>query len=656
MPNYTTEDIRNIALVGHGGAGKTTLAEALLYKAGVIKSMGSVQRGNTVLDFDPQEKAHHRSLDSAIASLDYQGRHINLIDTPGYPDFIGRALAVLPAVETIAVVINAQAGIEMVAQRMMEWAKDRGLDRLIIVNKIDVGDVDLRNVLEQIRVTFGSECLPIDLPVNGGNAVTDCFFQNSGDSTDFSSVEEAHTQIVDQVVEMDEELMELYLEQGEELTPEQLHNPFEKALREGHLIPVCLVSAQTGVGVTELLDVLARLMPNPKEGNPPVFFNGEGDDAQQVRFEPDPKRHVLAHIFKVSIDPFVGRLGVFRVHQGTVTKDSQLFIGSGRKPFKVGHLLRLQGKDQVEIDEGIPGDICAVAKIDDIHFNAVLHDSHEEDHIHLRSVSLPRPMQGLAIEAKRRGDEQKISDGLRKLEAEDPSFRVEHNVTLNETLIRGLGELHLRMILERLKDRYNIEVETRPPKIPYRETITIPAEGHHRHKKQTGGAGQFGEVFLKVEPLPRGAGYEFVDDVVGGVIPRQFIPAVNKGVRQAYDEGAIAGYTMQDIRVIVYDGKYHPVDSKEIAFVTAGRKAFLDAVRKARSVVLEPIVNIQISAPNETMGDITADLSVKRGRISSTRALAGGMTSISGQVPMSELDSYQSKLKSITGGVGSYSM
>lgn len=656
MPKYTTQDIRNIALVGHGGSGKTTLAEALLQKAGVIKTMGSVERGNTVLDFDPQEKAHQHSLDSAIASLDYQGRHINLVDTPGYPDFIGRALAVLPAVETAAVVISAQLGIEMVAQRMMEWAKDRYLDRLIIINKIDAEDVDLRSLLDQIKATFGSECLPINLPVDGGRSVADCFFQNSGDTTDFSSVEEAHTQIVDQVVEMDEQLMELYLEQGEELTPEQLHDPFEKALREGHLVPVCLVSAQTGAGIGELLDVITRLMPNPLEGNPPLFLKGEGDDAEKVHFQPDAKQHALAHVFKVSIDPFVGRLGAFRIHQGTVIKESQLFIGSGRKPFKVGHLLKLQGKDHIEIDKGIPGDLCAVAKIEEIYFGVVLHDSHDEDHIHVSSITLPEPMYGLAIEAKRRGDEQKISDGLQKLETEDPSFHVEHNASLNETVIRGLGELHLRMILERLKDRYNVEVQTRPPKIPYRETITARAEGHHRHKKQTGGAGQFGEVFLKVEPMQRGGGYEFVDKVVGGVIPKQFIPAVNKGIRQVIDEGAIAGYPMHDIKVIVYDGKYHPVDSKEIAFVTAGKKAFLDAVRKARSVVLEPIVNIQISAPSGTIGDITADLSGKRGRISSTSALSGGVTSIAGQVPLSELDSYQSQLKSITGGVGSYSI
>ena len=654
--SYTTENIRNIAITGHSSSGKTTLVEALLHDAGAINQKGSVKRGTTVCDFDPQEKTHQHSLDSAISNLDYQGSHVNLVDTPGYPDFLGRALAILPAVETCAVVVNAQSGVEMVTRTMMEQAGDRGMDRLLIVNKIDAEDVDLEAILQQLREAYGSECLPLNLPAEGGAEVVDCFFQSDGKETDFLSIAEAHVNIVDQVVELDEELMEQYLEQGEDISPEQLHEPFEQALREGHFIPVCFVSAETGAGVKELLDIFAKLMPNPGEGNPPPVFRGEGDAAQQVDIQPDPDKNVIAHVFKVHIDPFVGRLGVFRIHQGAITKDSQLFIGEGRKPFKVGHLLKLQGSEHIEIDRGVPGDICAVAKVDEIHFDAVLHDSHDEDEVHLQSIDIPAPMYGLAIQTKSRGDEQKISDALHKLEAEDQSFLVEHNAATNETVIRGLGELHLRIMLEKLKDRHNVDVTTRPPKIAYKETISANAEGHHRHKKQTGGAGQFGEVFLRVEPLKRGSGFEFVDAVVGGVIPKPLIPAVEKGIRQALDSGALSGNPMQDIRVTVYDGKHHPVDSKEVAFVAAGKKAFLDAFSKSRPVVLEPIVNINVTAPNEAMGDINADISVKRGRISNTLALSGGMTTITASVPLSELDNYQSQLKSMTGGIGSYSL
>ena len=654
--SYATENIRNIAITGHSGSGKTTLVEALLQGAGAINQKGSVARGTTVCDFDPQEKTHQHSLDSAIASLDYQGSHVNLIDTPGYPDFIGRALSVLPAVETCAVVVNAQAGVEMVTGRLMEAAGERGLDRLLIVNKIDADGVDLETVLQQLREVYGSECLPLNLPAEGGTDVVDCFFQSEGRETDFLSVAEAHVNIVDQVVELDEELMEQYLEQGEDIKPEQLHEPFEQALREGHFIPVCFVSAETGAGVPQLLEILARLMPNPGEGNPPPVLRGEGDAAEQIEIRPDPGGHVIAHVFKVNIDPFVGKLGVFRIHQGTVTKDSQLYIGDARKPFKVGHLLKLQGKEHNEIDRGVPGDICGVAKIDEIHFNALLHDSHDEDQVYLQSIDIPAPMYGLAIQAKSRGDEQKISDALHKLEAEDQSFLVEHNATTNETVIRGLGEFHLRIMLEKLKDRHNVEVSTRPPKIAYKETVTANAEGHHRHKKQTGGAGQFGEVFLRIEPMSRGSGFEFVDAVVGGVIPKPLIPAVEKGIKQALGSGALSGNPMQDIRVTVYDGKHHPVDSKEVAFIAAGKKAFLDAFHKARPVVLEPIVDINVTAPSGAMGDINADISGKRGRISNTLALAGGMSTITASVPLGELDNYQSQLKSMTGGVGSYSL
>ena len=655
MVSYTTESIRNIALVGHATAGKTTLVEAILHHAGKLSAPGTVEKGNTVCDFDPQEKTHQHSLDAALVHLDYQDTHINLIDTPGFPDFIGQAIAVLPAVETVAVVINAQTGIEAVTQRMMERAAARRLCRMIVVNKIDAENVDLPGLLDQIQETFGRECLPINLPAKQGATVVDCFFNPSGDS-DFSSVAAAHSALIDQVVEVDEDLMTLYLEQGEDLQPEQLHEPFEKALREGHLIPICFVSARTGAGLEDLLDTFTRLLPNPTEGNPEPLLKGDGESVEELHAIPDPQQHVVSHVFKVLIDPFIGKLGIFRIHQGTITKDSQLFIGDGRKPFKVSHLFQLHGKEHPEIATGIPGDICAVAKIDDIHRDVVLHDSHDEDKIHLQPLRFPTPLFGLAIRAATRGDEQKLSDTLHKLLEEDPCLALEHNTHTKETVLRGLSDLHLRITLEKMQQRYNLHVETKPPKIAYKETIGQNAEGHHRHKKQTGGAGQFGEVFMRIEPLPRDAGFEFVSAVVGGTIPTSLLPAVEKGVREALQEGAVAGYPMQDVRAIAYDGKYHPVDSKEIAFVTAGREAFLDAVSKAKPIVLEPIVNLEVRAPADCVGAITGDLSSRRGRIAGTDAGPRGMSVINAQVPLAELDGYESQLKSMTGGHGSYNI
>jgi elongation factor G len=654
--SYTTEQIRNVALAGHPGAGKTTLFEALLHAGGAIQAAGSVERGNTVSDFDPIEKRRGHSIDAAIASVDHDGIHLNLVDLPGYPDFRGPALSALGVVETAAIVVDAVSGVEYGTRRMMARAKERGLCRVIVVNRIDAEGADCARVLEELRAGFGPEVLPLNLPAAGGDRVVDCFGAADGDS-DLGPVAGWHQRILDQVVEINETVMDHYLDLGESgLTPQELHDAFEQCLREGHLVPVCFVSARTGTGVKELLGIAGRLFPHPGEANPPPFVKGTGPDAQPINTRPDPQAHVVADVFRIIHDPFVGKLGVFRVYQGTVRRDSQLFVDDGRKPFKVGHLYRIQGKDHVEIERAIPGDIAAVAKVEELHFDAVLHDSHDEDHIHLAPIQFPRPMFGLAIEAASKGQEQKLAAALHKLAEEDPCFHVEHEEETNETVIRGLSDLHLRINLERLRERFGLEVSSRPPRIAYRETIGAKADGHHRHKKQTGGAGQFGEVFLRVEPLPRGAGFEFVDEVKGGVIPSQFLPAVEKGIRQVLRSGAIAGYPMQDLRVVVYDGKHHPVDSKEVAFVVAGRKAFLDAVLKARPQVLEPIVDLEVVAPEAFMGDISGSLAAKRARINGTGSTRGGEIVVRAQVPLSELEGYAAELKSLTAGRGRYSL
>jgi elongation factor G len=649
---YTTEGIRNIALVGHSAAGKTTLFEALLHAGGTIQIAGSVERGTTVSDFDPMEKDRKQSLGTCIASVDHGDCHVNIIDTPGAADFRGPTLSALAAVETCAIVVNAHNGIEYGTQRMMHHAKLRGLARVIVVNKIDGGHS--RKLVDELREAFGPECLPVNLPAQDGKTVVDCFFKPQG-VPDFSTVAQAHQRIIDQIVEINETVMNHFLDAGEEgLSGQELHDAFEQCLREGHLVPICFVSARTGAGVKEFLNIIEKLLPNPMEGNPPPFVKGTGANAKQIEAMSDPKLHVIADVFKIVNDPFVGKLSVFRVYQGTMRKDTQLFIDDGKKPFKVGHLFKMKGKDHVEIDHAIPGDIAAVAKVEEIHFDAILHDSHDEDQIHLKPLDFPKPMFGLAVEPAHKGQEQKLAQSLHKLAEEDPCFRFEHNKELNESVVRGLSDLHLKLTLERMKERYGVEVKTRPPRIAYRETVAGTAEGHHRHKKQTGGAGQFGEVYLRVEPLSRGSGFEFVDEVKGGTIPGQFIPAVEKGVRQVLDHGAIAGYQLQDVRVTVYDGKYHPVDSKEVAFVTAGKKAFLDAIAKAKPQLLEPIVNLDVFVPDSYMGDVTGGLSSKRARINGTDSVRGGEIVIKAQVPLAEVTDYQTELKALTGGQGRY--
>ncbi len=656
MVSYATEAIRAVALVGHGGSGKTTLAEALLHRAGAIQAKGSVEKGNTVCDFDAQEKTAGHSLNSALVNFAAEAIHVHLVDTPGYPDFSGQAIAALAAVDTALIVVNAQTGIELMTERMMRWAEQRGLARMIVINKIDADNVDLPGLVADIRERFGNQCKLLDLPAHDRADVVEVLEHDSGDA-DFDTVAHAHRELIDQLVEEDETLLARYLEEGADPSSDDLHAPFEKALREGHLVPILFVSARTGAGIDPLMHVLATLAPNPAEGNAPPFYRGErGETAEAFHAEPDANKHVLAHVFKVIADPYMGKVGVFRVHQGTVRRDSQLYVGDGKRPFKAGHLYQLQGKEYVEVDELVPGDIGAVAKVEEVEFDCVLHDSHDEDNIHLKPLEFPLPMQGLAVETKKKGDEQRLFDILRKLELEDPCFRVERHPTTHETVIRGLGEMHLRAKLEKMASQYKLDLDTKPPRIPFREAITKNAEGHCRHKKQTGGAGQFGEVYLKIEPMDRGAGFEFLDQVKGGVIPGVFMAAVEKGVRQALADGVIAGYPVDDLRVIVYDGKTHPVDGKDVAFTTAGRKATIEAILAAGPILLEPIVNIEVVTPDTAMGDIAGDLSSRRGHVTGTTSRGHGIVAVAGEVPLAEISDYASKLKSVTAGQGAYAI
>ena len=645
--------IRNICLCGQSGSGKTTLAERLLFAAGEITRMGRVEDGNTVSDFTEEEQEHQHSLQPSVVHFDHEGHHVNVVDTPGMSDFIGHAIACFPAVESVVIVIDAAKGVESETRRLMRVATERNLPRMILINKIDVDEADLEAVTEQVRGLFGNECLPINMPTPDRSDVIDVFETDAHDATLFSSAETAHTQIVEQVVEVDEELTEQYLESGaEDLDPKRVHEAFERALREGHLVPVVYASATEGIGIKHLLHVTASLLPSPLEGNPRPFRKGE----EELRTEFDASKPTIAHIFQVVTDKHIGKLGVFRVHQGTVKSKSELYIDDQRKPLRIGHVMRLQGKEHKESDAIGPGEIGAVSKVDDVHFDGVLHDeATTENPPLLLPLHLPKPMFGWAVELKSHADETKFSSAMHRLQAEDPCLRLDRVAATKETVLRGLGELHLRVVLEKLSHHYGIELETRTPKVAYKETITSNAEGHHRHKKQTGGAGQFGEVYLRIAPLPddHETGFEFENMTVGGSIPKQFMSSIEKGVQQVLSDGAVAGYPMTGVRVEVYDGKHHDVDSKEIAFITAGKKAFIDAVKKARPVLLEPYVNMEVTVPATCLGDITSDMSTRRGRVSDTQMMDDTCV-IKATAPLSELGTYATQLKSMAAGAGSF--
>ena len=651
MPASKPQDIRNVVMLGHGGAGKTTLCEAMLFAAKLTTRLGSVEDGTSTLDFTDIEKDRKHSVEPAIANFEHNGKFINVIDAPGYPDFIGGAMGTMDGADSGVVVISATAGIEVSTRRLLKAAQQISMPVAIVINKIDGENADLERLLKDITESFGVACKPMNLPDSSGKSVIDCFKNDSGDAA-VGDVGEAHTQLVESIIEADEELMEAYLG-GQEIPPAKLSSAFAKAMVAGTVIPVLFTAGKAGVGVAELTDAIASYFPSPADVKAPQATDAP-KDGEAIALSADADKPFVAQAFKLATDPFVGKLAWIRILQGSCTPETVYHLRGDRKTAKVGHLFKIQGKETHEVKKAVAGDIIALAKVEDIKRGDVLHVDAAPM---FRAVTeCPHPMYSLAVTPKSRGDEQKISGALSKLAEEDPTFVFTRDAQTAETVISGIGDLHLRIMLTKMRERFDLDVDTKPPKIPYKETIAAKADGHHRHKKQTGGAGQFGEVYLRVEPLERGSGFEFVNDLFGESIPRQFLPAIEKGVVEVLSNGAVAGYPMQDIRVSVYDGKHHPVDSKEVAFKTAGKYAFIDAIQKAKPVLLEPIVDMEITVPSTFMGDIASDLSGRRGRIMGQDMLPGNMCVIKAQAPLAEVMQYNSQLRSVTGGQGSYSM
>jgi elongation factor G len=645
-----TNDIRNIVLLGHGGSGKTTLAEAILHKTGATNRLGSVDDKTSICDYYEEEKDHQHSIQSAVVHGEHGGKLINIIDTPGSPDFVGPAITAIPAAETAVIVISAATGIETNTRKLFELATKAAKARLIVINKIDADNIDLPGLVKSIQESFGSACRCANLPAADKASVIDCIENERGDSP-VMGVAAAHTELIESVIEADDDLMESYLG-GEEISSDKIASVFVEALKAGTIIPIVFTNARDETGVGELLDIIAKFTPSPADVSP-VLKDGD----KQTQLTANASGPFVGLVFRVGLDPRSNmKYSTVRIFRGTLKSDTAIVRNNEKKTIRPGHPLKPQGGDNKEVSAGIAGDIIALAKLDELKVGDLISDGKATGAFDMPPV--PEPMFSLALEPATRGDEQKIGSALDKLTDEDTCLKVARDQQTNELVVSGLGDLHLRVMLEKMEKRFKLSINTKQPKIPYRETITGKAEGHYRHKKQTGGAGQFGEVYLRVEPADRDSdpSLEFSWDIFGASIPGQFEPAVHKGVRDVMAAGVVAGFPLQDIKVSIYDGKHHPVDSKEVAFRAAGKGAFTDAIQKAKPALLEPIVNMEITVPAENMGDITGDLASKRGRVMGQDMLAGNMVVIKAQVPLAEVSQYNSQLKSVTGGRGSYAM
>jgi elongation factor G len=671
MAKQSANEIRNIAFCGHGHAGKTTLVDKLLTKTGAITRPASVDDGTSVCDFDPEEKQHKYTIETSLVHFTHGGKLFHVLDTPGYPDFIGQTIGALRAVDTAVITINAHAGIEVNTRRVFQEAGKAGLGRMIVISKLDSENIDFPALLESIQKFFGATCIPFNVPLGSGHdlkGVASTLNPPAGAAGALIDPAETGQKLLETIIEGDEEVMARYFE-GEQPKPEEVTRLAIEAVAQGSLVPIFCVAAKHDVGVQELLDGLVQYAL-PADRLP---RSGKKADGGDVPIQADPAGPLVAQVFKTRIDPFVQKLSFIRIFSGTLKKDDSVHVSGARKNVKLTQPLRIQGAESHGIDSASAGEIVALAKMEDLHTGTSLGD------LTLPPLVFPTPMAGLAATPKNRGDEAKLSTALHKLVEEEPTFKIDRDPQTKEMVMTGMSELHLQILRERLKRRDKVEVDTKEPKIPYRETVQQNAEGSYRHKKQSGGRGQFGEVHIRMFPLPGGTDIEkyavkerfhsmrekhydpvnnflWIDSIVGGTIPNNFLPAIEKGFKERMARGVIAGYQVQNVCVEVHFGKYHDVDSSEAAFKTAGSMAFRNVFQLAKPSLLEPIVKLHVTVPSSKLGDINSDMSGRRGRVLGMDSAGGDMQTVTVEVPLAEVTTYARSLSSMTGGQGSYTM
>lgn len=662
MPHESAKRIRNVALVGHRGGGKTSLNEVLLFQAGAINRLGSVADGSTVSDSAPDEKAREMSIAASLSSFHWDERKINLIDTPGEPSFVADALSALRVCEGAVFVVNAVMGVEVGTVRLWERAEELGLARLVFVNMLDRERADFFRTLDSLKSAFGQHVVATEIPIGSEHEVRGLIdlvdmraYEYVGDGRDNckeveipddlrAQAQEYREKLMDEVAEVSDELMERYLE-GEEISHDETVQALKAGVTQGRIFPVTCGVATKNLGTNRLLDALVEDLPSP--GKKGAVAAGD------TELEPRDDRDMVAYVFKTLADPFAGRINLFRVYQGVLKHDSQVFNTRAHAKERIGQLLVPQGKEQDHADEFGPGDIGAVAKLKETRAGDVLSDMDEA--VDLPLPGFPAPVMAFAIEPKAKGDEEKVASAIRRLQEEDPTIDFHRDQQTGEEILAGLSQIHVEVIVGRIKERFGADVELHPPRVPYLETIRAKAKAHGRHKKQTGGRGQFGDCHIEIEPLPQGSGFEFVNAIKGGVIPQGFIPAVQKGVVEAMQRGVVAGFPLKDVKVTLFDGSYHSVDSSEMAFKTAGSIAFKHAAEQASPVLLEPIMTVTVSVPEDSVGDVIGDLNSRRGRPLGMGP-AGSMTEVRAEVPMAEMLSYAPDLRAITAGQGDYHM